>query len=245
MEYDERETILEPGDGLLLYSDGLVEAHDPAQEMFGFPRLQELLGRAAIDSGIIPLLLDELRGFVGPDWVQEDDLTLASVRRLAEVESMSSTNGDGNAWRWLADFRLPSDAGNEIAAMQRVEEAVEPIGLPRRQIDRLKTAVSEATMNAIEHGNKFRSDLEVAIDVRVSDSELSVRITDHGGGQPVPTPETPDLDAKLAGLQSPRGWGLFLISKMVDDVRITSDDVHHIIELIVNLGGDDDGHEAT
>jgi anti-sigma regulatory factor (Ser/Thr protein kinase) len=64
-----------------------------------------------------------------------------------------------------------------------------------------------------------------------------VRIRDHGGGKPIPEPETPDLEAKLAGLQSPRGWGLFLIKNMVDDMNIEADEVHHTIELIFNLEG--------
>jgi len=55
--------------------------------------------------------------------------------------------------------------------------------------------------------------------------------------EPIPEPETPDLEAKLAGLQSPRGWGLFLIKNMVDDMNIEADEVHHTIELIFNLEG--------
>jgi len=91
-------------------------------------------------------------------------------------------------------------------------------------------------MNAIEHGNKNRPDLTVSIQVMASDKELVVRITDHGGGRPIPHAEVPDLEAKLAGLQSPRGWGLFLIEKMVDEMRVTSDDIHHTMELVMHLG---------
>ena len=62
--------------------------------------------------------------------------------------------------------------------------------------------------------------------------ELIVSITDHGGGQPIPEADAPDLEAKLAGLQSPR-LGLFLIRSMVDDMRVTDDDVHHTVELVM------------
>ena len=61
-----------------------------------------------------------------------------------------------------------------------------------------------------------------------------VRITDHGGGAEIPEAETPDLDAKLAGLQSPRGWGLFLIKNMVDEMNVSGDSEHHVIELVLN-----------
>jgi anti-sigma regulatory factor (Ser/Thr protein kinase) len=87
----------------------------------------------------------------------------------------------------------------------------------------------------------------VPVDIRVLTSEaaLAVQISDHGGGQPVPEPTTPDLDAKLAGLQSPRGWGLFLIEKMVDELNTASDAVHHTIELILYLSGGQDVHPTA
>ncbi|HKO83378.1 MAG TPA: STAS domain-containing protein, partial [Actinomycetota bacterium] len=61
------------------------------------------------------------------------------------------------------------------------------------------------------------------------------QITDQGGERPIPEVETPDLEAKLAGLQTPRGWGLFLIQEMVDDLRTAVDEHHHTIELVMHL----------
>ena len=95
-------------------------------------------------------------------------------------------------------------------------------------------------MNAMEHGNHYDPDLPVAIRVQTTADELIVSITDHGGGQPIPEADAPDLEAKLAGLQSPRGWGLFLIRSMVDDMRVTDDSVHHTVDLIMNLGAKGD-----
>ena len=121
--------------------------------------------------------------------------------------------------------------------MLQVADAIKGRGLPETRLERLKTAVAEATMNAMEHGNKYRPDLSVFIRVLASDRALAVRITDHGGGRPIAERDAPDLDAKLAGLQSPRGWGLFLIKNMVDDMNIASDEVHHTVELIMRLSG--------
>jgi anti-sigma regulatory factor (Ser/Thr protein kinase) len=90
-------------------------------------------------------------------------------------------------------------------------------------------------MNAIEHGNKNRPELPVFIQVQASPTALSVRITDQGGGQPIPEPEAPNLEAKLAGLQTPRGWGLFLIRNLMDEMHMTTNDTHHTIELILYL----------
>lgn len=143
-----------------------------------------------------------------------------------------------NSWQILAKFSLPSEPGNEIQAMQRVADIVHELNLPGTTLERLKTAVAETTMNAIEHGNRYRQDLPVDIVVRVSQKALSIRITDRGGGKDIPEPQIPNIEAKLAGLQSPRGWGLFLIKNMVDEVHVTTDEIHHSVELIFLLSGD-------
>ncbi len=143
---------------------------------------------------------------------------------------------DGPA-RTVLTFTLPSEEGNERIALARVAEAVAPLGLPKDRIERLKTAVAEATMNAIEHGNENRAELAVEISVLTDGRSVLVRIRDQGGGRPLLAQPLPNLDAKLAGLQSPRGWGLFLIGQMVDELRTESDDQHNIIELEMRIAG--------
>jgi anti-sigma regulatory factor (Ser/Thr protein kinase) len=145
--------------------------------------------------------------------------------------------GSGQEWRVVAELRLPSEPGNERVAMEQVGEAVSSLGLPSRRLERLQTAVAEATMNAIEHGNQNRPELPVEIVIRVSATDLAVDIVDQGGTAPIEPSDAPDLYAKLDGEQSPRGWGLFLIKSMVDDMRVHSDDQHHRIELIMHLEG--------
>jgi serine phosphatase RsbU (regulator of sigma subunit) len=84
MGYEEKQTIVEAGEAALLYSDGLVEAHDPKGEMFGFPRLRTLVAeRAAEEGSLVDFLMEELYSFVGEGWEQEDDITLVTLRRLA------------------------------------------------------------------------------------------------------------------------------------------------------------------
>src|SRR5918997_1219740 len=158
MGYEEKEMVLEKGESVLFYSDGLVEAHDPRREMFGFPRLQGLVGaQRSGGSSLISFLLSELRRFTGEGWEQEDDITLVTLDRP------------------------------------------EGLGLPDRTLERLKTAVAEATMNAMEHGNQYRAEVPVLIEVAASDVDLSVRITDEGSGPLAFDSETPDLAAKLDG----------------------------------------------
>ncbi len=236
MQYEEKETTLHPGDSLLLYTDGLVEAHNPQREMFGFPRLQKLIGSNRDGSnGLIGFLLDELKDFTGVGWEQEDDVTLVMLQRTPAVIQA------GVGVRTLAEFIVPSEAGNERLAMKQVADAVQASGLPNARLEKLKTAVAEATMNAIEHGNQNRTELPVRIQVFASESALSVRISDKGGSGEIRETQTPDLEAKLAGLQSPRGWGLFLIKNLVDEMNVTTDAEHHTVELVMNLKGESNG----
>jgi predicted ester cyclase len=83
MSYEEKDVTLEAGDGVLLYSDGLVEAHDPKREMFGFPRLQRLVTEHNEQRSLVDFLMEELHAFVGEGWEQEDDITLLTLRRSA------------------------------------------------------------------------------------------------------------------------------------------------------------------
>ena len=78
--YEEMETTLAPDEMLLLYTDGIVEAHGPdGRAMFGFGRLRDLVARSGGDPK--DLVMRELGAFTGPGWEQEDDITMVSVRR--------------------------------------------------------------------------------------------------------------------------------------------------------------------
>ena len=86
MHYEQKEIVLQKGDSALLYTDGLVEAHDPKGEMFGFPRLQALVSEHGEEErSLEETLLEELYSFVGEGWEQEDDITLLTLRRSAAL----------------------------------------------------------------------------------------------------------------------------------------------------------------
>ena len=82
MSYEQKEVMLEPRDSALLYSDGLVEAHDPQGEMFGFPRLRGLVAEHGEERSLGDFLLQKLYSFVGEGWEQEDDITLLTLERM-------------------------------------------------------------------------------------------------------------------------------------------------------------------
>jgi serine phosphatase RsbU (regulator of sigma subunit) len=81
MTYPENEARFEPGDGLLLYTDGMIEAHNADREMFGLPRFYGHLAEIACDPKLIDYLLGRLAEFTGPDWEQEDDVTFVVINR--------------------------------------------------------------------------------------------------------------------------------------------------------------------
>jgi PAS domain S-box-containing protein len=239
MSYEEKEVVVDVGESVLFYSDGLVEAHDPEGQMFGFPRLRALVAEHDDEErSLVDFLLDELYSFTGEGWDQEDDITLVTLGKIGGTLTAprSSTR------QTLAELSLPSEPGNERQATQEVARAVSGLGLPERTLERLKTAVAEATMNAMEHGNRYIPEVPVKIEVWLLEKRLLVRIIDRGGSPP-PSPnatEVPDLEAKLEGMQTPRGWGLFLIKNMVDEVRVSGNPDHHTVELVIHLNGEDD-----
>lgn len=226
MSYEVRTATLERGSVMLLTSDGIVESHGPDGSMFGFGRLMGLVGSATGSRSLTGLVLEDLDRFTGPDHEQEDDVTMVSVRRAPE-----------DAPERLDGFSVPSEEGNERRVMERVARVSVEAGLAGERLERLKTAVSEAAMNAIEHGNGFDPSVPVDVEVLRSGTTLVIRIADRGPGPHPEDVHVPDLEAKLAGDQSPRGWGMFLIEQMVDGLRHGSVDGRHVIELEMTVEG--------
>ena len=245
MTYEEKETVLEPGESVLLTSDGIAEAHDPHGEMYGFPRLKEAVARYPGGHELIDRVLSDLKDHTGDGSEQEDDITMVTLVRSA----VSGGSFDASP-RQQVEFEVPSVEGNERIALERVSTIVEPLGLGEARLKRLETAVGEATMNAMEHGNRYRSDQPVVVRVLTDPDQVRVQIVDRGTTMADHEPEEPDLEAKLAGLQRHRGWGLFLIKNMVDDVRETTEGDEHVVELVMRLdrstgettAGGDDAH---
>jgi serine phosphatase RsbU (regulator of sigma subunit)/predicted ester cyclase len=85
MSYEEKQIELDIGEGVFFYSDGLVEAHEPNGEMFGFPRLRELIAEHGEERALGDFLLEQLHLFVGEGWEQEDDITLLTLQRCATL----------------------------------------------------------------------------------------------------------------------------------------------------------------
>ena len=119
------------------------------------------------------------------------------------------------------ELRLPSRLGYEKVAMHTAASVAQLMGFSDERVDDLKTAVAEACINAIEHGNKLDDSLSVGVILSMDANSLEVKVTDTGEG-PQGMTETPDIDKKMLGEEDARGMGMFLIQALVDEAEWVS-----------------------
>jgi serine/threonine-protein kinase RsbW len=134
------------------------------------------------------------------------------------------------------EVRLPTKMGYEKVAMSTAASVAKLMGFPEDRIEDLKTAVAEACINAIEHGNRLNEKLSVGVVLRADNDALEVKVLDDGRGiksQPV----KPDIDRKMHGDEDPRGMGMFLIQALVDEAEwVTgSDGKSSYVRLVIKL----------
>jgi serine/threonine-protein kinase RsbW len=116
------------------------------------------------------------------------------------------------------EVKLPSRLGFEKVAMGTAASVAKLMGFPDDRIEDLKTALAEACINAIEHGNHLNDNLCVGVILSVSDEALEVKVMDTGSGI-TKTPSKPDIDRKMHGEEDARGMGMFLIQSLVDEAE--------------------------
>jgi serine/threonine-protein kinase RsbW len=116
------------------------------------------------------------------------------------------------------EVRIPSELGFEKVAMSTAASMAALMGFSNDRIEDLKTAVAEACINAIEHGNQLDTALGVGVILSTTDDQLEVKVIDDGVGVSV-APNSPDIDRKMLGEEDPRGMGMFLIQALVDEAE--------------------------
>jgi serine/threonine-protein kinase RsbW len=119
------------------------------------------------------------------------------------------------------ELRLPSKLGYEKIAMQAAASYAQLLGLEPDRIEDLKTALAEACINAIEHGNQCNEAIILSVVLSMDSKKLEVRVLDHGTGITRKITK-PDIDKKMAGEEDARGMGMFLIQSLVDEAEWVS-----------------------
>jgi serine/threonine-protein kinase RsbW len=119
------------------------------------------------------------------------------------------------------ELRLPSKLGYEKVAMNTAASVARLMGFAEERVEDLKTAVAEACINAMEHGNKLDESLSVGVVLSIDETSLEVKVTDTGDG-PSGITESPDIDRKMLEEEDSRGMGMFLIQALVDEAEWVS-----------------------
>ncbi len=130
-------------------------------------------------------------------------------------------------------LHLPSTLGCEKVAMDFAASVARSMNFPADRVEDLKTAVAEACTNAIEHGNKLDASMKVGISLTIDKGRLQVAVQDEGTG--IGRVPTPNIDSKIEGKSDPRGWGIFLIESLMDEVTFESTPEGNVVKMIIHL----------
>ena len=138
------------------------------------------------------------------------------------------------------EISLPNKLGYERIAMACSASFAQFVGFRPERVEDLKTAVAEACINAMEHGNKNDPDARVIINMHYNDHIFTVSVMDQGKGMANSNNsyEEPDIELKIQRLQTPRGLGIFLIKQLVDEVEFNqATDEGHMVRMVFKITG--------
>ncbi len=132
------------------------------------------------------------------------------------------------------EIHIPNVFGSEKLAMDFAATEAKKMGLSVGRVEDLKTAVSEACLNAMEHGNKMDASMKVGVILNVEEMNLQVTVQDVG--DEIGPVETPNIEDKIEGKSDRRGWGIFLIKNLVDEVKFESaPEGGNLVRMIIHL----------
>jgi serine/threonine-protein kinase RsbW len=134
------------------------------------------------------------------------------------------------------EVRLPTRLGYEKVAMSAASSVAKLMGFPEDRVEDLKTAVAEACINAIEHGNCLNEKLSVGVVLSAGSDALEVKVIDDGTGI-TSQPAKPNIDRKMHGEEDVRGMGMFLIQALVDEAEWVAgkDGKSSYVRLVIRL----------
>ena len=133
------------------------------------------------------------------------------------------------------EVSLANKLGYERVAMACSASFAQMMGLSPERIEDLKTVVAEAAINAMQHGNKGRPDARVTVSMNCKDDTINVSVMDEGDGIKE-FPPKPDIEKIIAELESPIGFGLFLINQLTDQVEFNEvAEGGHVVKMAIKM----------
>ena len=224
--YEGQQMQLKPGDMLFLYTDGISEAKNTANELFGRKRVNQLAAEHVTNSPqqLVELMESEVRRHAG-DAEQSDDITLLAI------QWHSQDNGDISHLSPLTSHLSMSASMDDIGALEPfIAQATQQAGLDGREAKRLRLAVEEAVANVINHGQATAITLQASVE----DKQLVLTIDDDG--QPFdPTAESPTDFSVPADQRPPGGLGIMYLHKMTDGLAYQRVDGHNILKILKTI----------
>ena len=131
------------------------------------------------------------------------------------------------------ELTLPNTLGYVRIAMGCSATFAKNVGFNSERIEDLKTAVAEACINAMQHGNKDLPDARVTVIMDFKDGAINIEVIDKGNGIPS-LPNDPDIDKMISGLEPTTGYGLFLIRNLVDQVEFNQmTQAGHVVRMVI------------
>jgi sigma-B regulation protein RsbU (phosphoserine phosphatase) len=218
--YDQVSVPLDSGDVLLLFSDGITDARNPAKEVFGVERLEAcvLRNRHLEPTALVKAIRKEVLAFAETDWLA-DDLTVVAIG-VEEVESPTAS----------AESEIESD----LLQLRRAREFVRDFcrRLPARPLDEdvcaLELAVNEAASNIMKHAYHGRKDQPIHLEGEAFPGRILFRLRHLGDPFDPSKSPPPNLDVSCES-----GFGLYLMERSTDDVRYYRDESgRNCVELV-------------
>jgi sigma-B regulation protein RsbU (phosphoserine phosphatase) len=223
MEFKVHQVYLEPGDTLVMYTDGVVDARNPRGGFFGEPHLLSLLARPTESAGaLLQAIDDDLRAHIA-DASQFDDITMLAIRRTAEFEweqqeRAKDTHGD----RLKLEISREATLENLPVLREFVEDACLQAGISEDTTFAFKLAVDEVCTNIVTHGYAGLTPGPIEVTFRKNAQHVAVTITDRGHPFDPDQAARPDLEASWEVRQI-GGLGLYFVHELMDNVRYWSD----------------------
>ena len=216
------ELQLQPGDQIFLYTDGVTEATNAQQELFGDDRLQELLD-ANRTVGVEELCRRVKAGVdaFADGEPQFDDITMLALKYKGEPE--------------MKELNLEATLENVETVTQFVEEQLETVGCPMKAQMQINIAIDELFSNIARYAyNPETGPATVRVEVLKEPMEVVITFIDNG--VPYDPLSQKDPDTTLSAEERDiGGLGIFLVKKSMDEVTYEYKNGQNILRIRKDL----------